>query len=593
MGNQELIIDYIKRYIRNKQDLNSAIIIKGKWGCGKTYFVKKILGYELKEFLKAENKRLYYITLNGLSNTKELMERIQSVIVREAYGYFKNSKSESETIEIITGIDSIYDEIKLQGWLTVARGVKKKLDKVISKKNISSAVFIFDDLERCTISLKEVLGFINDLVEHELCKCIIIANEEEIAEKEDFVKIKEKFISRTIEFIPNIDVFLNNEWENYKNLPLGNLSYENWEKFVKTNIYQYNLNLRIVQSSLYITNEVYSIFINKSLKEDSRLIQNILYKLITDIYAIENYYKTGKPRPKNEDAGGVLGIYNLENNYDSYLKTFKFIFDIVYDGIYDEEIILDHITYYINSIKIEGKLSPITELKDYYYMEDEDIQEKLDLINSDINELNLTQISELFNFLIPLLDLGFTYNQLTDFNQVVDLILKKMKIYNNITKGDYDYNFEILKSHTILKGEQAIKYHSAMKKVREVLEDKEKIDNEYINELLNDDDWINKLESDLKQNEYYYRKQKKYLVYFNLDNLLDKLKKSSNNQIVRFRDILYDLYRRSYCKESFSYDVETVKSLIDMLKSMEINKKINKLTIKYIINDLKKSFPEG
>ena len=226
-------------------------------------------------------------------------------------------------------------------------------------------------------------------------------------------------------------------------------------------------------------------------------------------------------------------------------------------------------------------------------MEDEDIQEKLDLINSDINELNLTQISELFNFLIPLLDLGFTYNQLTDFNQVVDLILKKMKIYNNITKGDYDYNFEILKSHTILKGEQAIKYHSAMKKVREVLEDKEKIDNEYINELLNDDDWINKLESDLKQNEYYYRKQKKYLVYFNLDNLLDKLKKSSNNQIVRFRDILYDLYRRSYCKESFSYDVETVKSLIDMLKSMEINKKINKLTIKYIINDLKKSFPEG
>ena len=117
MGNQQLIIDFIKRYIRNKQDLNSAIMIKGKWGCGKTYFVKKILGYELKEFLKAENKRLYYITLNGLSNTKELMERIQSVIVREAYGYFKNSKSESETIEIITGIDEENNilEIELKG----------------------------------------------------------------------------------------------------------------------------------------------------------------------------------------------------------------------------------------------------------------------------------------------------------------------------------------------------------------------------------------------------------------------------------------------------------------------------------------------
>ncbi|WP_296879372.1 P-loop NTPase fold protein [Thomasclavelia sp.] len=588
MGNQELIIEVIKRYIKSRQSLNSAIMIKGKWGCGKTYFVKKILGQEIKDFLKTEDKRLYYITLNGLSNAKELIDRIQSIIVREAYGYLKNTKDEPEIIEIITGIDSICDEIKLQGWLNVARGVKKKIDNVISKNNIRSSVFIFDDLERCTISLKEVLGFINDLVEHELCKCIIIANEEEITNNEDFIKIKEKFISRTIEFIPNIEAFLASEWQSYRNLPLSNLSNENWKKFIDRNIYQYNLNLRTVQSSLYIANEVYSICIDRLLKNDFFLRQKVLYKLLADIYSIENYYKNGNSKPNSEDESEILGIYKLGDNLNTYLHTFKFIIDIVYDGIYNEEIILNQITYYIDSINMEGKLSPIIELKNFYFMEDDDIQEKLDLIHSNINKLNLNQISDFFNSLIPLLDLGFTYNQLTDFNQVLDLILEKIEI--NTIKSDYSY--ELLKCHTILEGEQAEKYTSAMEMVKKVLEDKEKIDNEYINKLLNDVNWTDKLKSDLKQNEYYYRKEKKYLSYFNLEDLLDKIKNSSNKQIVEFRDILYALYRRNYCKDSFTYDDETARSLINMLKSIEVNKKINKLTINYIINDLEESFPK-
>lgn len=53
MGNQELIIDYIKRYIRNKQDLNSAIIIKGKWGVWENIFCKENFRIRIKRIFKS------------------------------------------------------------------------------------------------------------------------------------------------------------------------------------------------------------------------------------------------------------------------------------------------------------------------------------------------------------------------------------------------------------------------------------------------------------------------------------------------------------------------------------------------------------
>jgi hypothetical protein len=41
-------------------------------------------------------------------------------------------------------------------------------------------LIIFDDLERCSISIPDTLGYINQFVEHKDCKVIILANEDEL-----------------------------------------------------------------------------------------------------------------------------------------------------------------------------------------------------------------------------------------------------------------------------------------------------------------------------------------------------------------------------------------------------------------------------
>lgn len=64
------------------------------------------------------------------------------------------------------------------------------LQKVLPKPE--HLVYIIDDLERAGIEAEEVLGYINEMTEHEAAKVIILANEEEIYRINDFTKSLQK-----------------------------------------------------------------------------------------------------------------------------------------------------------------------------------------------------------------------------------------------------------------------------------------------------------------------------------------------------------------------------------------------------------------
>lgn len=588
MGNQEIIIDYIKRYIGNTQGSNSAILIKGAWGCGKTYFVKNVLNIRMKDFLQEQDKRLYYISLNGISSNIEIVKRIQTVIINEKMGFYKHkSKSEAGMMEIVTGVDTLIDDIKIQGWLNIALGAKKKIKKMISDKSMNSAVFIFDDLERCTMSLKEVFGMINDLIEHKKCKCIIIANEEEISEKIEYYKIKEKFISRTLEFVPNLDMFLKIVRNDYTYMK--QIDDEYWEAFINEYIDSFDINLRIVQSAFFIANEVFRISLSVIKRESEPLIQKVLNKLLINIYEVERYCKEGHERIENKYDDKIINVYSLGPNdtYSSYREIFTFVFDIVYDGIYNEKTISNHIETYMQYLKTEGDESPIVNLKEYYYMEDDNIQENLDRVCLEVKTMNIKQASDLFNFLIPLLDLGFEYNKCSDFSKVIETILNTVEFKS----GEDDYSYEVFGVHTTLKDTQYDKYVNAMKAVKRKIDKETLRIYEKVNDLINTDNWLINLQNDLKVNEYNYRKNQQYLAYFDIDTLLNKIEKSTNMQLAKFRNLLYFLYRRVNCTKEFCKDIETANIFVEKLQSLTVDHKINRLTINYIIGDLKESFP--
>lgn len=70
-------------------------------------------------------------------------------------------------------------------------------------------VLILDDLERTDISITEILGYINYIVEISKQKVVLIANESNISDKERYILFKEKVVGKTFEVKHNFDEFIN------------------------------------------------------------------------------------------------------------------------------------------------------------------------------------------------------------------------------------------------------------------------------------------------------------------------------------------------------------------------------------------------
>ena len=186
----EYIIKEIKNYMKNP--LKYALLLEGSWGSGKTYFVQnQLTGIETT-----------YISLNGISNLNSLSFQLAYQLLGKGL-LGKNVKKDkinkgNKIVGTAGSILASYIESKINISFS-------ELVKLLSDINLKDKLIIFDDLERCSISLEEILGFINTLVEHNQIKVLIIANEKELKQNDTYAKIKEKLIYQTFKYLPDLE----------------------------------------------------------------------------------------------------------------------------------------------------------------------------------------------------------------------------------------------------------------------------------------------------------------------------------------------------------------------------------------------------
>ncbi len=146
-----------------------ALMLNGKWGSGKTYFIQKNI---IQSYIR-EGKPVQgiYVSLNGLKDRNEIIASLISSIASKKFG--KNILFLSNLTTF--GIEAFVERF-------VGGTTAKKLDKFINLSSFKEGdfFFVFDDLERCLMPLEESLGFISSFVEQYKAKVIILANEEEI-----------------------------------------------------------------------------------------------------------------------------------------------------------------------------------------------------------------------------------------------------------------------------------------------------------------------------------------------------------------------------------------------------------------------------
>lgn len=175
-----------------------AILISGRWGSGKTWLIKDYFSK-----YSGDDQRHLFVSLNGVNSVRDIeflffeqlhprLAKKRVKIAAKIAQYVINAAS-NRTVGV--SVDGAVSPDVLMSLFTNTKGY----------------VLVFDDLERCPIPLVEVLGYINQHVEHRGYKVVIIANESELDERKgdtqgpQYRRIKEKLVGKTFRAIPDLD----------------------------------------------------------------------------------------------------------------------------------------------------------------------------------------------------------------------------------------------------------------------------------------------------------------------------------------------------------------------------------------------------
>jgi len=229
----------IEEFIKTKEH-NGALLVTGKWGCGKSYLIKEIIN----EFNTKRKYAVSVISLFGVDNITVLNERVKEAYLelnssflgknaRNVYKILKKLAKESASITAAALPESVAAS-------AISTGVSSVLSfnplNFVSVKNTVGTgddkrpfVLIFDDFERTNIDKTNLLGAINEYSENKLIKTIIIADEDKISDKK-YSEFKEKLISRTLKLRPNYNDIIESIIINYSE------SIPGYVNFLKNNL---------------------------------------------------------------------------------------------------------------------------------------------------------------------------------------------------------------------------------------------------------------------------------------------------------------------------------------------------------------------
>ncbi len=363
----EDLVESILDYVRSDYT-DYAIMINGEWGSGKTHFWNHKIKRKI-ESMQLNGKRFttIYMSLYGISNLEEISKKIfieTTQLMDKNLRKFMNANEQSTIPEYAkTGID-----------MANFFGVTQNGDKIDYAEFFSTddKVLCFDDLERANVDVIDILGYINNFVEHDHIKTIIICNEKELSTKlkssnlemktfiatylldkqnelnkndkpmvekiqkkietvfdkaNDYERIKEKLIGETFEYAPKFDYIINGILMRYENNPdLIRFLRENTRLIISTFERSGTRNLRILKHALNDFKKIYEM-VNKNYPNTSnRVMQTMLIFTI----AISFEIKAGKVTKDkfinikdNEEYKSILVSSRiLMDNRQFYIKEF-------------------------------------------------------------------------------------------------------------------------------------------------------------------------------------------------------------------------------------------------------------------------------
>lgn len=573
---------YIKRYLEEDKT-NTAIMLTGDWGSGKTYYIEKVL----VPFLQREKKNHIPFLKSGKENR---------CVVISLYGLEELSDiSKSIYMELRMKILDKDSEAASAGKLiakTVAKGIagrlgidvnmsEEDLKKMYSSIDVSDKLLVFEDLERSNIEITKLLGYVNNLVERDGVKVLLVANENEILGKssesfnfdftklfsenpksddvesnkkcipedvQKYLRIKEKTISDTISFESDYCEAIKNIVNIFNNEILKEIIVEDKdgiEKLASMVKGQCNKNYR---TFIFATQKTVDIYEKLEGSFDKDFLKCIYFGIIS--FAAKIKAEEFPAWEGTEYLSTILGT-----NWD---PLFRFCYDYIGWQKLDVTSIKDAEEAY-HKMKLydtHADRSDVDLQKIYSYHERtekevttvlETIQERL----KDPEDIGFYSYGKLAAYLVMLKHIiGFDYTQ-----------CKQYMVENLKGKGeDIDSDILFLPMYDFEAGEKE-EFDNFVKE----LSDSMNIKSEHDNFSYNPDDIADLLNRVIKEKNKINGNHV-FLSRFNIAQIVEMLFHASSKQISDFRDILFAIYRHANKAEFIETDIMAMRELLRLVQ---------------------------
>lgn len=403
------ILEFCENYFLSQVNPEYAVLLKGPWGCGKTYFINQFEQY-MTEKGHIEEKDILNISIFGVTTIDELEDRIFEVLhpIRSSnYGKFASTVMK-KAIEKGTSID-----------------IGEFTKKSINLDDLKKKILIIDDIERSELSPTKLLGYLSTYIIDEGIRMILICNEDEYAIKfkdeiHNYEKISEKVIGYKFEIKPDNKLAINCFCEEFKlkeNIPKSLEIVNNVMSKLKIN------NLRVIRRAIQSFNYIYSI-----IPEDYK---NISYlEELFECYLIAFIQYTMGEIDKSQIEKSIAAYYNHNASLKEYNEKItdkdkgtwdlllhkqiplkEYLEGIICDGRLDREVLCQQIKLEIDNIK--GKnISNLYYLKNNWNrMESKEFEETVNKVTEEFKQGTYKHPGDILNFV----DTMMTYN---DFNMI-------------------------------------------------------------------------------------------------------------------------------------------------------------------------------
>lgn len=596
MKQKEILTKLIDDYLENDK-IDGAFYINGQWGIGKTKFILDYIDYRNSKVIKKVNKEVgcknIYVSLNGIKSKEE----ISSIILAQIHPTLAKISNSSLAKIVKTIGKSLNFDLKIFSvdFEKISFDSLCKIDDGI--------ILYFDDLERCLLNVCETLGYINQFVEQDKIKVIILGNDSEIKNYSDKDAIfKDKLIAALLSITEtknNIKINDYNSIENIKSVyeqKCDEVASKQYYEVIKEKViwYEYNfyfekeivmehifqndesniyteaktliealieysqcVNIRTYKCAKSNIDYFYNNFAVKSNKEIRKyLICNIIWETIR----CKNPNLLEESNFKNERV-----YFKYITKCDCLFYFFKSIHDFVFFGTLNESMLKKELSFLRNDLKNNKDANSVPILRDlnkkyWNQLDDVDLCTKITQMLNDTKEKKIP-----FKFYPVVLKNYYTFkddysefeNPKTSKEELKKIMISNINscpsIIDDLNKNELFFE----------KGSIKEAYDEIFETIN--LHNREINSKVEISLIKNN---ISKLTTkDFDKMSISALNDKCFLSKFTMDELLEFIKDSSNEELVNFRVLLNTIYDRNNIS-LFRSDYDVICNIIDYLSKL-------------------------